>query len=253
MTSQSGSPPFGHLTSHYPHGWTPEWDLAALSAAEREIILRAEPYTMTGLARLHALLIAVRYVVQAGIPGAFAECGVWRGGSVFAMTLALQALGVTDRDIYLFDTFAGMTKPDSRDTSAISGSAITMWNAPEPPDERFVFPPHGVSESEVRQVVLSGGYPSTRVHFVPGPVEATLPAAAPTDLALLRLDTDWYSSTQHELRHLYPALHHGGVLIVDDYGHWDGARRAVDDFFAGLGEHVLLARIDYTCRQALKP
>ena len=83
-------------------------------------------------------------------------------------------------------------------------------------------------------------------------VEDTLPAHAPPELALLRLDTDWYESTLHELEHLYPRLATGGVLIVDDYGHWDGARRAVEEHFDATGGPILLSRIDYTGRIGVK-
>jgi hypothetical protein len=88
---------------------------------------------------------------------------------------------------------------------------------------------------------------------VSGPVETTLPAQAPDRLALLRLDTDWYASTRHELEQLYPRLVREGVLIVDDYGHWEGAREAVDEYFAANGPAPLLQRVDYTGRMAVKP
>lgn len=99
----------------------------------------------------------------------------------------------------------------------------------------------------------STGYPPERIHLVPGRVEDTVPAQAPERIALLRLDTDWYASTKHELDHLYPRLSDGGVLIVDDYGHFEGARRAVDDYLAEQAEPLLLNRIDYTGRIAVKP
>jgi hypothetical protein len=98
----------------------------------------------------------------------------------------------------------------------------------------------------------STGYPDQRLHFIRGTVEETIPGAAPSRLALLRLDTDWYESTRHELLHLYPRLADGGVLIVDDYGHWEGARRAVDEYFAEHPPLPLLARVDYTARIAVK-
>ena len=99
----------------------------------------------------------------------------------------------------------------------------------------------------------STGYPSERIHLIKGMVEETLPAQAPERLALLRLDTDWYASTKHELEQLYPRVSPGGVLIIDDYGHYEGARNAVDEYFASRGEHVLLQRIDWTGRMVLKP
>jgi O-methyltransferase len=100
--------------------------------------------------------------------------------------------------------------------------------------------------------VLSTGYPAERVHLVEGRVEDTLPAAAPEEIALLRLDTDWYESTKHELVHLYPRLSPGGVLILDDYGHYEGARRAVDEYFESAGGRPLLTRVDYTGRVGIK-
>jgi O-methyltransferase len=82
---------------------------------DRQIVERALPFSMTGPARMLAVVDAVRYCSARAIPGAFAECGVWRGGSVLAMILTLQALGVRDREIYLYDTFEGMTAPTSED------------------------------------------------------------------------------------------------------------------------------------------
>jgi O-methyltransferase len=105
----------------------------------------------------------------------------------------------------------------------------------------------------VRDAVLGVGYPASRIHFVEGAVEDTLPDRAPGEIALLRLDTDWYASTKHELEHLYPRLVAGGVLILDDYGYWQGARRAVDEYFAAKGEPLLLNRIDGTARIAIRP
>jgi hypothetical protein len=111
---------------------------------------------------------------------------------------------------------------------------------------------HGVPADRVRQAMASTGYPVERMHFVEGRVEETLPAAAPSEIALVRLDTDWYGSTRHALEQLYPRLVPGGVLLLDDYGHYPGARSAVDDYLAASGEHLLLHRVDYTGRVALK-
>ena len=104
----------------------------------------------------------------------------------------------------------------------------------------------------MRALLLNTGYPHDLLHFVRGPVEQTVPAQAPARLALLRLDTDWYESTRHELEHLFPRLAPGGVLMIDDYGHWEGARRAVDEYFASEHPPLLLSRVDYTGRVAVK-
>jgi O-methyltransferase len=229
--------------------------LASVPPEDRRIVELALPYTMTGIPRLQSLIDAVRYLVARELPGAFVECGVWRGGSVLAMIATLQELGSAPRDIWLYDTFEGMTEPTEHDTSAIDGSALATWHEAQARGERpwnELFDGKLFNESQVRETVLGTGYPPERVHFVRGPVEATLPEQAPgSELALLRLDTDWYESTRHELEHLYPRLCTGGVLIIDDYGHFDGARRAVEEYFAPR-ETLLLNRIDYTARIAIK-
>jgi hypothetical protein len=230
-------------------------DLASLRGVDRQIVEQALPYTMTGIARLRAVVESVRYCVSRELPGAFAECGVWRGGSVLAMILTLQALGRSDRDVYLYDTFEGMTEPTEHDVSRAEGQALAEWRTAQRKGTRAWpgwFGDDVFSEADVRRLVLSTGYPEARVHFVRGPVEETVPATAPERLALLRLDTDWYESTRHELVHLYPRLSDQGVLIIDDYGHWEGARRAVDEYFAQHGPPPLLHWIDYTARICVK-
>jgi hypothetical protein len=226
-----------------------------IDAADAELIARCAPYTMTSPARLEALLDAVTYCVQRAIPGDFAECGVWKGGSVLAMILKLQELGAEDRTIHLFDTFEGMTAPSEHDTSRFDVPALETWNEQRASGGEAwpeYFAPETFDERKVRELLLSTEYPADRIRFVRGPVEETLPAHAPGQLALLRLDTDWYESTRHELEHLYPRLSSGGVLIIDDYGHWDGCRKAVTEHFATVAPPLLLSRIDYTGRIAVK-
>ena len=223
------------------------------SAADRAIIERCYWHTMTGVPRLQALIDAVRYCERRGVPGAFAECGVWRGGSVLAMILTLQELGVDDREIHLFDTFEGMTRPTELDTSPVDTPALETWEAAQERGTRaweYLF--EDFDEQMVRDLVLGSGYPAQRLHFVRGRVEETLPAAAPEQIALLRLDTDWYESTRHELVHLFPRVAPGGVLIVDDYGHWEGCARAVDEYFGGEHPPLLFSRVDYSARIAVK-
>lgn len=206
------------------------------------------PYTMTSPERVQALCEAVRYVSRAGIPGDFVECGVWKGGSMMAAARTLLKGGDRTRRLHLFDTFDGMTAPTAADVS-VDGSAGDLL-AKSTKDE-LVWARSPLDE--VRRAVLSTGYDSSRVHFVQGRVEDTIPAAAPDRIALLRLDTDWYESTKHELEHLYPRLSPGGVLLIDDYGHWEGARKAVDEYIARHSLPLLLHRIDYTGRIAVKP
>ena len=174
---------------------------------------------------------------------------------MLAMILTLQDLGVEDRDIYLYDTFEGMTAPTEADVSDSDPPALETWQRAERDNYRawpHLFDSKEVTEEAVRAVMAQTGYPGVRLHFVRGPVEETIPGCTPEGIALLRLDTDWYESTRHELVHLFPRLEAGGVLIVDDYGHWQGAQQAVEEYFATAHAPLLLTRIDYAARIAIK-
>jgi predicted O-methyltransferase YrrM len=215
----------------------------------RRIFSRVKRHTMTSPDRVMALCDAVRYVVAREVPGAVVECGVWRGGSSMAAALMLAALGAADRDLYLFDTFEGMTEPTERDRRARdSADAARLLNTSARDEKIWCYS----SLDEVKANLKSTGYPEERLFFVQGRVEDTVPEKAPERIAILRLDTDWYESTRHELEHLFPRLSVGGVLIIDDYGAWEGARRAVDEFVERTGAPILLNRIDETGRVGVK-
>lgn len=210
-----------------------------------EIRARVQPYTMTSVERIHAAIRAVDAIVDNGIDGDIVECGVWRGGSMMAMAYALLRRGDVARSLYLYDTFAGMTAPAARDiqhdgihAADVLARAPYFWAI--------------VALDEVRRNLESTGYPRERMHFIVGPVEQTIPATMPDAIAILRLDTDWYASTRHELVHLYPRLRGGGILIVDDYGHWRGSKEATDEYFGGIGAAPALQFIDYSGVLAVK-
>jgi hypothetical protein len=222
--------------------------LADLSPADRQIVARVAPYTMTGLERRASLLGAVDHVARHRIPGDVVECGVWRGGSMMAVALALMARGDTSRDLWLFDTFEGMSAPTDVDRGPGGEPAQAQLDRASRDAPVWAV----ATLDDVRANLASTGYPAERIHCVQGKVEDTIPGAGPQRIALLRLDTDWYESTRHELVHLYPRLVRHGVLIVDDYGHWEGARKAVDEYFAASAEPVFLHRVDYTARLVVK-
>ncbi|OBB14048.1 hypothetical protein A5662_07230 [Mycobacteriaceae bacterium 1482268.1] len=199
-------------------------------------------YTMTSEERIFALCHAVEYVVTSEIPGEIVECGVWKGGSMMAAALTLRAMGTTDRRLNLFDTFDGMSAPGEVDRDFRGAYASDLLASAGPDSSVLARSPL----QEVAANIEKTGYPRDLVRFIKGPVEETLPQHAPESIALLRLDTDWYESTRHELEHLYPRLNVGGVLIIDDYGHWAGARKAVDEYVKTRRLKLLLNRIDYT-------
>ncbi len=211
---------------------------------------QVEGYSLTSYERMFALYKAVDYVSRAHILGGLVECGVWRGGSAMMMAVALLERQDNHRRLYLYDTYEGMPAPgvEDKDYGGRHASEIFTQEAGEETLNNLT-----AGLDEVQQNMSRTGYPTHLIHYVQGKVEDTLPDVIPESIALARLDTDFYQSTLHELQQLWPRITRGGVVIIDDYGHWKGARQATDDFFAELGIAVLLQRIDYTARLVIKP
>lgn len=207
------------------------------------VLGRVLPYTMTSPARIAATCAAVRHVESNDISGAFVECGVWRGGSSMAAALTFTV----PRPFYLFDTFEGLTAPTEHDRLAGSGEPAAGILRKAGKGARIWCE---AALEDVKRNMASTGYPADHVTYIKGKVEDTIPTSAPAQIAVLRLDTDWYESTRHELEHLYPRLSPGGILIIDDYGYWTGARKAVDEYF---NSSLFLSRIDDSGRIAIKP
>lgn len=209
---------------------------------------KVAPFTMTSPERGFALWNAVNSVIDSGIPGAFVECGVWRGGSSMLIALTLLQRDVRNREVFLFDTFEGMTAPGSRDIDLHGQHANELMAGVKGAEIASLVKAAADLES-VRAAMASTGYDMRLVRFIKGDVAQTLPTTQTLRICLLRMDTDFYESTFAELRYLYPRLATGGALIIDDYGHWRGARQAVEDYFAdkstGYSRPILWA-IDYT-------
>ncbi len=221
-----------------------------------EIIDRVHKHTITMLEGVEPpweMYKAIEYVVRHKIPGDLVECGVWNGGSVLLMALALMHFGDTSRKIYLYDTFEGMPQPEDVDRNWDGVPALPTWEEkkrkePDAPNWGF-----GGTVAMVQEVVYASGYPKENFVFVKGMVEDTLPAHKPEQISLLRLDTDFYSSTYHELVTLYPVLVPGGVLIIDDYGYFQGARLATDKYLEETAAPLFLSRVTQSVRLAIKP
>lgn len=222
--------------------WPPDFDVDT-----QQLIEAVQPFTMTSPERISAFRDALRHVSRHNIPGAIVECGVWKGGSMMAAAKTLLALA-DKRQLFLFDTFRGMTAPEAVDCDLSGHPAAHLLNSPTTSTLMRCESPL----EEVQQNMASTGYDAHLVKYIVGRVEDTIPEHAPEQIAVLRLDTDWYGSTVHELRHLYPRLAIGGLLIIDDYGHWQGARKAVDEFLTETGTPLFLHRIDYTGRIGVK-
>jgi hypothetical protein len=208
-------------------------------------------YTMTSVPRLVNTLKSCRYVVENNIPGDFVECGVFRGGNCILAKRLFEQLDA-NRSIWMYDTFAGMTAPNEHDVTIKNkihaGKQFEKNQKDQHNDWCYA------SLEDVKKNFLKSNLKLDGINFIKGDVSKTLTIKEniPSKIAILRLDTDWYESTKSELEILYPILSVGGVLIIDDYGFWEGSRKAIDEYFSVCDYKPLFNVIDHSCRSAIK-
>ena len=213
------------------------WELVRrIDPAERDEgrNFTSEGETMIGVRRLDSLQQCVVDVLCQGVPGDLIETGVWRGGASILMRAVLHAYGITDRTVWVADSFQGLPKPDPVRYPADAGDAL--WKASA----------LAVPLDEVKANFEAYGLLDEQVRFLVGWFSDTLPTAPIDRLAVLRLDGDLYQSTMDALTALYPRLSVGGYVIVDDYGAMESCRSAVDDFRAERAITDDIERIDWT-------
>jgi hypothetical protein len=198
--------------------------------SEKEIIEITSIYTMTGRTRQWHLISAINYINNAKIKGDIVECGVWKGGNLILAELLNRASG-TQRRIVGFDTFDGMNSPGDEDFDFSGNSALNLMK--NQPRDSEIDNIHCLVEKARVVDNLHKCLGINEIQLIQGEVEKTLLEEdnLPKEIAILRLDTDWYESTRIELQVLYPRLSIGGVLIIDDYGSFAGAKKAVDEYF----------------------
>lgn len=215
-----------------------------------DIYETCKPYTKTSKERMYAMYKATEYIEEASIQGAIVECGVWRGGSSMVGALYLSKNNINERDFYLYDTYKGMVEPTEKDVTLKRGApAKDRWESGKRDGyNAWAYAPL----DEVKKNMESTGYPGNKFNYIEGMVEDTILKISPKNIAILRLDTDWYKSTKHELVHLFPLISDGGVLIIDDYGCFKGAKDAVDEFIRENNVCILLHRVDSSGRVGIK-
>lgn len=206
-------------------------------------------YTQTSIDRMYSVYKSVCYVLDHQIPGDFVECGVWKGGSAMVAAMTLLSKGDTSRKLYLYDTYSGMSKPTDKDIDFMGKSVIDRWQENQTIDGNNW---NYIPLEAVKKNLQSTNYLMDKIEFIKGRVEDTIPNVIPDVISILRLDTDFYESTAHEMQHLYPRLSNKGILIVDDYGHFRGAQEAVDEYFLRNKLYPFLHRIDYCGRLVVK-
>ncbi len=214
----------------------------------KKFIKISSQYSMTGEKRMYALYQAILNSKINNLEGDFVECGVWRGGNILLYSLTNSFFNL-DKNIYAFDTFDGMTSPEGIDLNYQGHSASNAMKKSKKKENEINI--HCFSSMETVKNNILRHSNISNIKFVKGPVEQTFlkEENLPKKISVLRLDTDFYSSTKIELEILYPRLVSGGVLIIDDYGYWRGARQAVDEYF---GDQKWLHVVDQSCRYLIK-
>ncbi len=214
-----------------------------------EIYDKCKNFSMTSVERMFSLYTAIIYVIKNKIPGDIVECGVWKGGSMMLSALTLIKMKDTTRKIFLYDTYEGMPEPTHYDLRTYDlFKASEKYEEFKKRNEKCMYAPL----EEVKKNLYNTGYPSNNLVFVKGRVENTIPKIIPEKISILRLDTDWYESSYHVLNHLFQKLSVKGMLILDDYGHWKGAKLATDKYFQEKKVKIFLNRIDPPGRLGIK-
>jgi len=214
----------------------------------KQYINVASNYSMTGYLRMYVLSEAIRNIHEKSIKGDFVETGVWRGGNLILMRNLMLHYNLSN-SLFAYDTFEGMPSPTEYDVDINNSTADYQMSV----NKRKSYEANihcYASLKEVKHNIFKEAV-LKKINFIKGKVEDTLliERNLPNKISLLRLDTDFYESTKTSLEILYPRLVSGGILFIDDYGHWKGARKAVDEYFKN---NKWLHVVDHTCRYIIK-
>lgn len=207
-----------------------------------EIYHQCKEYTQTSIERMYTLYKSIMYIHENSIIWDFIECWVWKWWSAMVIALTLKKLWVSDKNIYLYDTFEWMSTPTEKDvdlTWVVASEELKIRNK----DELIWC---YSSLEEVTNNLLKTWYPKDKIKFIKWKVEDTIPLTLPINISLLRLDTDWYESTKHEMIHLFPLLTNKWILIIDDFWHWEWAKKAILEYLKDNNLNYFINRIDYT-------
>lgn len=223
-----------------------------LSVEEIDAIrdIKKNNLTMGSIEKLIDTALACKYILNKNIDGDFVECGVWRGGHSILAKKILE-LNNSNKKVWMFDTFSGMTEPTEVDKKFSSkDKAIKKYTETLNNDfSRWCYS----SIEEVKDNCKKASLNLTGINFIKGDILDKLEnTKLPNKISFLRLDTDWYESTKKELEYLYPLLVKHGVITIDDYGSWEGSKKAVDEYFLKNNIHLFLQAVTHSQRTAIK-
>ena len=226
--------------------------IAEATASENLIMETSLKYSMTPKVRMWALLQSIKYILNLKIEGDIVETGVFQGGNLILCQKLLDIYEPkTNRKIFGYDTFEGMTEPNNYDVTYANKSAkknLSKYKKDKNnKDSMWAISGYEETNNNILESTIYKNF-----QLIKGDVVSTLSDKKnlPKKISILRLDTDFYESTKKELETLYPLLSVGGILIIDDYGHWKGCQKAVDEYFKE--KKIELFMCDFSCRYFIK-
>lgn len=220
---------------------------------EIENIKISKMYSMTGEKRMSYLTKVINYIFQNKINGDFVECGVWQGGNLILMQRLIDYYNES-RSIYGYDTFEGMTDPNKNDIDINNQDASNLMHSERKVENADTQNIWCYSSLDTVKKNLMKYTKKDNLKLIKGDVKISLKDTKnlPEKISLLRLDTDFYESTKIELETLFPLVVKNGVIIIDDYGHWKGQKKAVDEYMSKNKISSFLFEVDYSCRIFIK-
>lgn len=198
------------------------------------IFNKVKDLTLLQYERIECNIKSIDYIINNNIDGDIVEAGVYKGGSILSMILRLEERHILNRQIHLYDTFNGMTESSEYDID------LNNIKAKDAIDDYLC---KCDLDSVKNNIKNNSAYPSNLIQYHVGDILKT--KFIPEKISILRLDTDWYESTKFELDNFFDKVSIGGVIMVDDYGHWNGCKKAVDEFLLKHPE-IEIEKIDYT-------
>ena len=215
----------------------------AFNLEKVNLFIKAFPYTMVGYKRLSNVYELSKKVVKSNLQGDFVECGVWKGGCSAVMGFVAQKEG-RGRKTWLFDSFEGLPEPGKEDGDLAKTYSENKMQGQMKTINKCVGPMEDVKKIIFDILKLN----KENIKLKKGWFQDTLPLAKEKieKISILRLDGDWYESTKVCLDNLYDNVSAGGYVVIDDYGHWEGAKKALNEFFEQRNINPKLVKIDYT-------
>lgn len=219
--------------------------IAEIKKQDLDFITKISKFSMCSPANHWAIIQSINHIKSLKLEGDLVECGVLEGGNLILYEY-LNKKNNLKKKIYAYDTFEGMSNPSIIDKDFKNNSAIKIKKN----NSKWCY----AALETVKKNIISFNQNLNNFIFIKGDVSNTLndKKNLPKKISLLRLDTDFYKSTMKELKVLYPRLVKNGVLIIDDYGHWKGAKKAVDKYFNLKKNFIWFQRIDYASRLFIK-